>query len=314
MAKLYAVTVVFVAALVGGISWARAQSDEQAIPRRPSTPWVDTDKSEPAGTKYRTYFSKTIQKECSYLIYLPPGYEQDKGKRYPVVYWLPGAGGEGTQVRHFLQHLEPAIKSKKAPEMIVVGVHGLKLSMYCDNPKSNPDIVPMETILTKDLIPHIDATYRTKAERRYRAVEGFSMGGFGTARLGFKNPELFSAMSIVAAPLYDENEWAASEGALKRIFLITWGGDKEYCKAQLPQTIVTKNINAIKEGKMRIRIQVGKNDNSCFKACQTFHKLLDSLGILHEYTVVEDNKHDKQKFYADRKFATFDPFYLEAFK
>jgi endo-1,4-beta-xylanase len=267
------------------------------------------DKSEPAGTKYRTYFSKTIQKECSYLIYLPPGYEQDKEKRYPVVYWLPGAEGDQIQVRHFLQHLEPAIKTKKAPQMVVVGVQALKESMYCDNLKEKvPDHVPMESIIIHDLIPHIDATYRTKPERAYRALEGFSMGGFGAARLGFKHPELFGVVSIVAGALYDEDEWPG----LKRIFLITFGGDKEYCKANLPQTIVQKNAEAIK-GRTRIRILVGRNDLT-FPQCQRFHELLNRLKIEHEFTVIPDNNHDKQKFYADRKYATFDPFYQEAFK
>lgn len=267
------------------------------------------DKSEPAGTKYRTYFSKTIQKECSYLIYLPPEYEQDKEKRYPVVYWLPGAEGDQIQVRHFLQHLEPAIKTKKAPQMIVVGVQALKESMYCDNLKEKvPDHVPMESIIIHDLIPHIDATYRSKPERAYRAMEGFSMGGFGAARLGFKHPDLFGTVTIVAGALYDQDEWPG----LTRIFLITFGGDKKYCQANLPQTFVEKNAKAIK-GRLRIRILVGKNDLT-LPQCQRFHELLVRLGIDHEFTVVPDNNHDKQKFYADRKYATFDPFYLEAFK
>lgn len=55
--------------------------------------WVEPTKAEPAGTRYRTFRSNTISAEVSYLLYLPPGYETNKDKRYPVVYWLHGLGG-----------------------------------------------------------------------------------------------------------------------------------------------------------------------------------------------------------------------------
>jgi endo-1,4-beta-xylanase len=54
----------------------------------------------------------------------------------------------------------------------------------------------VESVLVGDLIPHIDSTYRTIATRRYRAAEGFSMGGFGAAHLGFKYPEIFGAVAM----------------------------------------------------------------------------------------------------------------------
>ena len=58
----------------------------------------------------------------------------------------------------------------------------------------------------KDLIPHIDATYRTIADRGSRWVEGFSMGGFGAAHLGFKYPEIFGAVSIMSGALFDDSQ------------------------------------------------------------------------------------------------------------
>ncbi len=57
--------------------------------------------------------------------------------------------------------------------------------------------------LLKDLIPYVDATYRTIAERSGRALQGFSMGGFGAVTNGFRAPELFSAIIIWDGALHD---------------------------------------------------------------------------------------------------------------
>ncbi|MFC1596366.1 alpha/beta hydrolase [Planctomycetota bacterium] len=80
--------------------------------------------------------------------------------------------------------------------MIVVMPNGLRgNTMYCD---SRDGQYPVETVIINDLIPHVDATYRTVASREGRAVEGFSMGGFGAAHMGFKYPDLFGVVSIAA--------------------------------------------------------------------------------------------------------------------
>ena len=60
----------------------------------------------------------------------------------------------------------------------------------------------------------MDHTYRTMAARETRAVEGFSMGGYGAAHLGFKHPDFFGVVSIRAGALTDSVEWGPMEGAL----------------------------------------------------------------------------------------------------
>jgi dipeptidyl aminopeptidase/acylaminoacyl peptidase len=58
-----------------------------------SLDWVDPDKTEPEGMKYKTFHSQTIHTDVSYMVYLPPDYEQQPGKRYPVLYDLHASGG-----------------------------------------------------------------------------------------------------------------------------------------------------------------------------------------------------------------------------
>src|SRR5205085_1497127 len=77
------------------------------------------------------------------------------------------------------------------PPMIVVLPNGGKSTMYKD---SYDGRFPIETIVIKELIPHIDQTYRTIAARKGRAIEGFSMGGRGATRLAIKHPDLFASL------------------------------------------------------------------------------------------------------------------------
>ena len=62
---------------------------------------MDPDRGEPAGTQYKTFFSRTLGAEVSYLLYLPPEYGSEAGKRYPVIYWLHGLGGDAAPARGF---------------------------------------------------------------------------------------------------------------------------------------------------------------------------------------------------------------------
>jgi enterochelin esterase-like enzyme len=171
-----------------------------AMAQRPMRPaiWLDPDKSEPAGTHYHTFQSKLAGGQVSYLVYLPSTYESEPAQRYASVYWLHGLNGDQRAGVAFVEQLAAATRAGKAPAMIVVLVNGMRDSFYCD---SKDGKWPIESVIVKELIPHIDQTYRTIARREMRAVEGYSMGGYGAAHLGFKYPELFGVVGIMAGAL-----------------------------------------------------------------------------------------------------------------
>src|SRR6185436_19404863 len=118
----------------------------------------------------------------------------------PTVFWLHGIGGAQTGVPMMAQRLTRAIEAKQTPAMIVVYVNGMIDSGYADGRFA------VETVTIKELIPHIDATYRTIATRDGRMIEGFSMGGAGAAKWGFKHPDLFGSISVLAGALGDNAE------------------------------------------------------------------------------------------------------------
>jgi len=183
----------FSAALVLS-SGARAQEAKKKT--YPEPVWVATDTSDANGAKHRKFVSKTLGGEVSYHMYLPPQYDEQPTRRFPVIYWLHGLGGNqrgGTGT--FGKQAADAMRDGSLPPALVIFVNGMVSSFYVDWANGKR---PMESVIIKDLIPHVYATYRTLAKREGRAIEGYYMGGWGAAHLGFKYPELFGTVVVDA--------------------------------------------------------------------------------------------------------------------
>jgi endo-1,4-beta-xylanase len=279
----------------------------RSVPAQPAAPepaFLDPDRTAPAGTQYRTFHSQTVQGEVSYLIYLPPDYQASGERRYPVIYWLHGKGGSERSGASFVAQLDAAIKAGVSPAAIAVLVNGLRDSRYYD---SHDGRRPVETVFIRDLIPHIDATYRTLARRESRALEGFSMGGFGSAHLGFKYPDLFGVVSIMSGALLDDD----SVTTIADLYQKNFGGNQAYFHAGSPWVLVRDNAARIR-GRTAIRIGVGDQD-PLLERDTKYHELLDSLNIRHEFFTVPGVAHEQGKFYALRGVPGFE-FYRQAFR
>ncbi len=267
----------------------KGKGSGEARPRDAEPQWLMPPVTGP-NLHYKTFASKAAGTNVSYLIYLPSDYETAKGKRYPVVYWLHGIGGSQQGVPLMAERLTKAIQAGKAPAMIVVYVNGMVRSSYVDSANGK---WPVETVTIKELIPHIDQTYRTIPERKGRMVEGFSMGGSGAAKWGFKYPELFGAVSIMAGALHDSAEaMSRRDGgkSLKEIY-----GSEERFEANNPWKLVEKNADEIRKG-TTIRIVVGEKDG--LKATnERYHELLGRLKMEHEFQVIPGAIHSPNPLY-----------------
>ena len=254
----------------------------------------DPDTRAPSGTQYRTFHSANAAGPASYLLYLPPDYEQSSA-RYPVVYWLHGLNGtQRDGATSFVPHLDAAIRTGISPPMIAVLVNGLGDSRYYDSFDGQR---PVESVIVRDLIPHIDSAYRTDARRECRAIEGFSMGGFGAAHLGFKYPDLFGRVSIMAGALLDDESAAGAPDLITttRLFAKCFG-TREYFHAGSPWVVVRDNAARIRN-RTRIRMAVGDNDALCPRN-RRYHELLSDLNIAHDFTVLPGVGHDAEAVYA----------------
>jgi len=146
-------------------------------------------------------------------------------------------------------------------------------------------------MIVRDLVPYIDRTYRTIAKREARAVEGFSMGGFGAAHLAFKFPEIFGVAVIDAGAFNSLPTFRQGipETAGKMF------GDSTYFDGNDPMRLVARNAEALR-GRTAIRVAVGDQDDLEGPAHE-LHLLLRQLKIGHEFEVVPGVAHDRQRFY-----------------
>ena len=138
------------------------------------TTWVNRPSDAlPAGVTHHTYRSQSMGHDLGYCIYLPPNYANDSTRRYPVIYNLHGAGGDETRGLLAAEVLHEGIQAGRWPEMILVFPNGGKRTHYKDSYDGKS---MAETTVIKELIPHVDATYRTIAARHRRCIGGLFHG------------------------------------------------------------------------------------------------------------------------------------------
>lgn len=157
-------------------------------------------------------------------VYLPRGYAEGK-QRYPVIYSLHGREGNEWATARFAPFLQRAIESGTIPPVIAVYPNCGYASMYQDRPEQG---VMAETFFLRELIPHVDTHFRTVAAGGGRALEGFSMGGYGALRFAFQHPEMFSSVVTIGAGNPGSRE--ARENAAKiraRVGLLLFMGDRD---------------------------------------------------------------------------------------
>jgi enterochelin esterase-like enzyme len=251
--------------------------------------WVTPAVTAPRVTQ-QTFPSASAGCLVSYHVYVPAAYANDAARRFPVVYWLHGSGGGLPGIEPMARLIDAAIASGRLPPCLVVFVNGLKFGMYVDWKNGT---VPLETVIVTELIPHVDATYRTVTTREGRVLDGFSMGGYGAARLGFKFPELFGAVSLMGAgplqPDLREDAPRASQARAEEIMASVYGGASEYFLSVSPRALAERNAARIAEGS-RVRLVVGTSDET-YANNAAFHAHLQSLGIPHEWIVLEGVGH-----------------------
>lgn len=127
-----------------------------------------------------------------YVTYLPPSYYEEPNREYPVVYLLHGVNGGSREwePRDFGAVLDGLYTTGGLEESIVVMPDGESL-WYVDHEGGTP----WRSMFLAELVPQVDAEYRTLASREFRGLTGVSMGGFGAWSIGLAHPESFSSLA-----------------------------------------------------------------------------------------------------------------------
>ena len=133
------------------------------------------------------------------IVFLPPSYQKESKRRYPVVYALHGffiGADQWSHEIHVPQTIEGAF-AQGAQEMIVVLPDSKTIyngSMYSGSQTTGD----FEKFISHDVVAYIDAHYRTIPDAQSRGLAGHSMGGYGASRIGMKHPEVFGALYIMS--------------------------------------------------------------------------------------------------------------------
>lgn len=227
--------------------------------------------------------SKILGHEVRYCTILPPSYDASKSRRYPVLYFLHGLGGN----EQFLvtsggwNLIEDLWQQHKIGEFLIV-TPDANTTFYIN---SRDGRVRYEDFFVREFIPFIDRTYRTSPARHSRGIAGISMGGYGALHIAFRHPELFASVSANSAALLNKLpnvRFANPQQSILVRLLHAFGTppDPAFWHRNDPLALArTANLAGLK-----IYLDCGTEDDYGFEhGAQALHDILASRKIPHEF-------------------------------
>jgi endo-1,4-beta-xylanase len=213
-----------------------------------------------------------MRRTVGFNIYLPPQYETEPARRFPVAYYLHGTTGTESSDAGLAKDVDAAIASGRASPVIYVFPNGGSGSYYRDWPEN---YVRAETMLIRELLPFIDRNYRTIDRPSARGICGFSMGGAGAIRLVLKYPELFGTAAALAPAIDKTPE--------------DFGGDNGYRHASA--------LTQKQRDRLYLLMVIG-GDDFLLPRQEPFLRHLKDLGIRYTYVVHSNVGHNLGKYVA----------------
>lgn len=231
----------------------------------------------------RAMKSAALNADFRYTIYLPDGY--DNGRlRYPVLYLLHGNSGNENEwlVSGQVQPtVDGLIQSGKVQPFIIV-MPGGGSSWWVDGNKDKA-----ETALLKELVPHIDASFRTIASREGRMIAGLSAGGYGTVNAVFKYPEMFIASAALSPAIYAPTPPAHSSA----MRVAPFQKDGKFDQASWERLNYPTYWEAYKAKKIVVPMYINSGDHDTFSiayhAAGLFQKLFEYQPKQVEFRVID---------------------------
>jgi S-formylglutathione hydrolase FrmB len=230
--------------------------------------------------------SKFLGRAVPYCILLPPGYDEQKAQRYPILYFFHGLGDNEQMFLHSggWNLIEDLWEQHKLGNFLIV-TPAAEASFYINSLDGRQRY---EDFFLREFMRIIERRYRIEPGRAARGVAGFSMGGYGALRMAFLHPDLFGSVSAHSAALI-ENLPAISlaEGAQSprmRLFASVFGSplDRAFWDRNNPLEIArTAKLSGLK-----IYFDCGSEDDFGFYAgSSALDKTLTSRHIPHEFHI-----------------------------
>lgn len=166
-------------------------------------------------------------------VYLPPGYEKDSGTRYPTIYQIQGLTGQLDMWRNrssfrknFPELADELFANGEVPPCIIVWVDcwtSYGGSQFLDSPATGR----YHTYLCDEIVPWVDAHYRTLPQREHRGIAGKSSGGYGAMVTPMLRPDLWGGLATHAGDALFEMSYQSGFPMSLRILRYEYGGSFE---------------------------------------------------------------------------------------
>lgn len=283
-----------------GCGKAAQRTDPSAEPslepsEDPSPDPSEEPSAEPVFTRYQRdqiLHSQVLDTDIRYSVLLPRDYEESPDRRYPVVYMLHGLGDDQNSWNGDWLHAAERIKlleGQGLEDMIYVYPMGYQ----CYYVNKFDGSFPYMDMFVQELVPHIDATWRTVADKQHRCITGYSMGGFGAWVLAGKNPDLFCASAPLSMSFRTDAQYMTESS---KGWNSQWGGIfggkgetgparlTDYYKAHCPYYVFAEENRPGLES-VKWFFTCGDDEEQLLIANDSLHVLLRDRGFAHEYRV-----------------------------
>src|ERR1700722_3369031 len=240
--------------------------------------------------------SKILSRPVPYCIVLPPSFDADKARTYPVLYFFHGLGDNEQFFLHSgAWNLLEDVRDKGELKDFLIATPDARSTFYI-NARDGKE--RYEDFLLQEFFPYVEKHYRVAAGRANRAISGISMGGYGALYLAFRHPQLFSSVSAHSAALIEKLPnflaGALPDSPRSRVLGDAFGNPPDPVFWQVHNPIViarTANLTHL-----NIYFDCGDQDDFGFEAGATaLDKVLTSRQIPHEFHIYP-GRHDTSYF------------------
>jgi enterochelin esterase-like enzyme len=212
--------------------------------------------------RVKRYFSTVFNTWRKFYLYVPPGYDTNLNRKYPVLYILHGGGederGWATQGKTDLI-LDNLLADKKAEPMLVVMPDG-----NVDVPGFGENSLKMfESELSQCIIPFVENTYRAETDAKNRALAGLSMGGIQTLYTGIRHTDQFAYLGVLSSG---------------------WILPAQSSIADAQYGLMKKNAELINTNLKQFWISMGGKEDIAYRNCQAMLSKFDELKIRYTYS------------------------------
>jgi len=183
------------------------------------------------------------------FVYTPPGYDKNTKTKYPVLYLQHGWGEDETawsNQGHANLIMDNLIAESKIKPFIIVMTYGMTnvIRPGGGGGLRSFDIKPFQTVLLDELIPYVDANFRTIADQKHRAMGGLSMGGFETHTITLARPDVFSYYALLSGGIYKPEE-IKDKSSVKLIFMSCGSFENPDGVTKAADTLKAAGFNAV---------------------------------------------------------------------